>query len=321
MIRRDLRSFAHLVSRACCLAALLGATTSLADIAVPAGPHVEMRGSLAMGTVARGVAEQYMGEHPDAVVTVSGGGTFRGLKSVIVGTADMAMGTDPVPDELAKLALSRRVTLESHPIFSDAVVAVVNPKNPIANLSMRELRDVFSGSIVRWADLGVELGASPRGGAGSAGGDGVARARGAKSDAGRSADADSGASEGADIEVVTFAGNIGPYETFKQEVLGDDHVITPRAREVEFRDFEASIGVRAIGYTGLHSVGQLKALKIDGVVPSSESVRSGRYPIARKLSIFVKKPAPPPVTSLLEYFLAKDKGQRIAESLGNVPVE
>jgi phosphate transport system substrate-binding protein len=317
---RDGKALVKLAARACCMAAVLAATTSLADIVVPEGPHVEIRGSLAMGAVARAVAEQYMSEHPDAVVTVSGGGTYRGLKSVIVGTADMAMGIDAIPDGLAKLATSNQVTLESHAIFSDAVVAVVNPNNPITGLSMSELRDVFSGKIVRWADLGVQIDAKrpslavPVRKAGA-----VSPARDPRVFASIPRE-DASVPEEADIEVVTFAGNIGPYETFKAEVLGDERVITPRAREVDFRGFEESIDLHAIGYVGLHQLGRLKALRVDGVVASRESVRSGLYPIARRLSIFVRKPAPTAVSSLLQYFLASDKGQKIAESLGNVPV-
>jgi phosphate transport system substrate-binding protein len=290
-----------LAARACFLASALASVTSLADVLVPAGPHVEIRGSLAMGSVARAVAEQYMSDHPEAVVTVSGGGTYRGLKSVIVGTADMAMGTDLVPEGLAKMASDAHVALENHAIFSDAVVVVVSPSNPLANLSMRQLRDVFSGKVVRWDSLGVELPSKRRKDTRAA--------------------ADGGAPVEADIDVVTFAGNIGPYETFKKEVLGDEYVITPRAREVDFRSFEEAMGENAIGYVGLHQVGRLKALLVDGVGANAENVRSGRYPIARQLSLFIRKPASPTVTALLEYFVARDKGQRIAESLGNVPVK
>jgi len=305
IVRRTPSSFARAL-----LAVVLVSAASLADVVVPAGPHVELRGSLAMGAVARAVAEGYMGDHPEAVVTVSGGGTYRGLKSVITGTADMAMATDLVPEELSKMAANRQVTLESHPVFSDAVVVVVHASNPAVSLSMHQLRDVFSGKTVHWADLGLDLGQKPRP---------AAAARDGGADAGKGAD--SGTPEPPDIDVVTLGSSTGAYETFKKDVLGADFVITPRAREVDFKTLDDAIGARAIGYTGMHQVGRFKALEIDGVAASAESVRSGRYPIARELSLWVRKPASPTVTSLLEYFLAKDRGQRIAESLGNVPVK
>jgi phosphate transport system substrate-binding protein len=312
---RPLVGRASVLSRACALVIALATATSLADVVVPEGHHVEIRGSLAMGAVSRSVAELFMSDHPESVVLVSGGGTYRGLKSVIEGTADMAMGTDVVPEDLAKLASRKQVTLEGHPIFSDAVVVVVSRRNPLSGLSMHDLRAIFSGKIARWADLGVDLGPRPRAHA-------VVTVDAGRADAAHSAPADAGVQEEEpDIDVVTFAGNSGPYETFKYKVLGDDYVITPRAREVEYGQFQDAIFDHSIGYVGLHQVGSLKALAIDGVVASPESVRSGRYPIARQLSLFVRKPASATVASVLEYFLAKDKGQRMAESLGNVPVQ
>jgi phosphate transport system substrate-binding protein len=299
-------------SRACALAIALATASSLADVTVPEGHHVEIRGSLAMGAVARSVAELFMSDHAESVVLVSGGGTYRGLKSVIEGTADMAMGTDVIPEDLAKLASRKHVTLEGHAVFSDAVVVVVSQKNPLAGLTMHDLRGIFSGNVARWADVGVDLGPKPR--------VHPVLADAGRADASRAAPADAGVDEEPDIDVVTFVGNSGPYETFKNKVLGDDYVITPRAREVEYGRFQEAIGDRSIGYVGLHQVGALKALPIDGVVASPESVRSGRYPIARQLSLFVRKPTSAPAASVLEYFLAKDRGQRIAESLGNVPI-
>lgn len=297
----------HRLVRGLAFAAALASVTSAADVVIPAGRHVEIRGSLAMGTVARAVAEEYMTEHPDTVVTVSGGGTYRGIKSVIVGTADMAMGIDVVPAELAKLASSRHETLESHAVFSDAVVVLVNPENPIAGLSMQNLRDVFRGSITHWSDLGVTFAdrTAPHAPLPDAGA--------------HRADAATPPEE-PDIDVVTFARNMSPYETFKKEVLGEESVVTPRAREVDFHTIQTAIGGRSIGYTSMHQVGKWKVLPIGGVVASTETVRAGHYPIARKLFLWTQKPTSPAAESLLEYFLAKDKGQRISESLGNVPV-
>ena len=298
--------------RASLLALALFSIPTLADVVVPREHHVEIRGAPAMSAVARAVAELYMSDHPDVTVTVSGGGTYRGFKSVIVGTADMAMGTEDLTDELTKLASDRHVELEEHAVFSDAVVPVVAPESPVGSLSMRQLRDIFSGRVRRWEELGVGLRPTSEGAlAGPPVGKMPFRRPGA----------DAGGDQEPDIDVVTFVGNAGPYETFKKEVLGDDFVMTPRAREIEYAALEGALGPRSIGYVGMHQVGRLKALRVDGVAATPETVRSGKYSIARRLSIFVRKPASRPTSDVLDYFLAKDKGQRIAESLGNVPVQ
>jgi phosphate transport system substrate-binding protein len=299
-------------------------TAGLADIRVPDSTHVEIRGSLAMGSVARLVAERYMHDHPDAVVTVAGGGTRRGLKSLIVGTGDLAMGTDGIPEDIEKLASDSGVKITAHTVFSDAVVVVVNPSNPVKDLSMRDLRDIFRGKILRWSDVGRDLARSSAPAivdAGAAVHEVAPKAVVSRDTTRKPAHLpDAAAPEQDDIQVVTFEGSQGAYETFKKEVLGDEYVITPRAREVSTRDFYGAITDRAIGYVGIHGVRQLKMLTVDGVVGSVENVRAGRYPITRKLAIFQKEPVTPSVASVVEYFLDPAIGQTIADSLGNVPV-
>jgi phosphate transport system substrate-binding protein len=320
------------------VAALLLCAPALgfADIRLPESEHVEIRGTPAMGAVARLVAERFMSDHPEATVTVAGGGTRRGLKSLVMGTSDLAMATDGIAEDVAKLAADKGVKLVAHPVFSDAVVVVVNPANPVQNLSMRDLRDIFRGKIVRWSDVGrdgADAVAQPRAGAGAARSavslDASKRAAGqpaARPPSGGKPGSGAGATDGAvaddrDIEVITFEGNQGPYETFKKQVLGDEFVITPRAREVAPKDVHDAITEKAIGYVSLHGVKGLKALTIDGVVGSVETIHAGRYAINRNLVLYAREPVSPPVAAVLTYFEDPAIGQKIAESLGNVPVK
>ena len=320
---------------------LLAPTVGRTDVPIPQTFHVEIRGSLAMGGVARLVAERFMQDHPDAVVTVAGGGTHRGMKSLVVGTAQLAMGTDSIPEDIAKLASDAHVALTGKAIFSDAVAVVVHPKNPLATISMGDLCDIFRGKVIYWKDIGrtsteaahlpLAQDDAPRpqrlSPPGShekgprAGAPRRAPLVGAPSepyDAGPSSDP-SNLRRG-DIEVITFEGNEGPYETFKKEVLGDSYVITPNARNVSFKDFYDAITEKAIGYIGIHGVKQLKVVSVDGVLGTVENVRAGRYPIRRELWLYERDPAPTPARAVLDYFLDPAIGQRIAESLGNVPV-
>ena len=66
----------------------------------------------------------------------------------------MAMAGTRVPDDIEKLAAENKVELVSTDIYQDAVVVVVSPKNPIKDISMKQLRDVFRGAITNWSELG-----------------------------------------------------------------------------------------------------------------------------------------------------------------------
>lgn len=257
-------------------------TLSLADVHRPEAVHVEIRGTGAMISVARQVAEKYMGDHPEAIVTVAGGGASRGLKSVILGTADLALATDAIPNDLVRLARDANIKLMGIPIYSDAVVPIVHPKNPVTNLWVNQLKDIFRGTITNWKEVG--------------GNDAL-------------------------IEVISFDPTQGAYETFKREVLGDDAVMTRKALQVAAKDLESAMTENAIGYAGLRMVRSSKAIRVNGVVGSVETVSSGAYPIRRHLTVYHREATSPEAAKVLSYFLAPDKGQPIIRALGGVPVK
>ena len=177
---------------------------------------LEIRGSGSVLPLAQHVAEAYMLDHPDSIVVVSSGGNRRGLESLVLGTCEMAMAGTQIPDDIEKLAAENKVELVSTDIYQDAVVVVVNPKNPIKDISMKQLRDVFRGAITNWSELGGKE---------------------------------------APIAVVTHDGSSSTFEVFKRAVLRDDAVITPKALVPEHEAFEQTITETAIGYAGLHVPG------------------------------------------------------------------
>jgi len=265
------------------LALTLAASDGRADIHLPVmSESIEIRGSGSVLSLAQRVAEAYMHDQPKAIVVVSSGGNRRGLKSLILGTCEMAMAATEVPPDLEKLAQDRKIELVSTEIYRDAVVAVVDPRNPIKDLSMKQLRDVFRGATTNWNELG-----------------------------GRDAP----------IVVTTHEPTSVTFEIFKKVVLGDDAVITPKALVTHHDDFEKSITEDAIGYTGFHDAGALKRLTLGGVAASVGTIASGHYPIRRTLRLYQRKPETAIGKALLGYFLAPDKGQAFVRLMGDVPVK
>jgi phosphate transport system substrate-binding protein len=266
-------------------ALFLASTTGLADVkSAGSTRHVEIRGAATMAALAQAVAERFMADHPDTIVTVAGGGAHRGIKSVIVGTADLGLAGDSVPEEHDKLAHDRKVRLIQNHVYSDALVIVVHPDNPVSDLPLWKLRDIFRGAILNWKEVG---------------------------------------GKDAPIAVISHEGTSGTYETFKQRVLGDDALVTPKAAITNLRSFQKSMAKSpdAISYIGLQQASGWKPVSIDGVVANADTVRSGRYPIWRKLAIYHLDPPSPLAKQVLDYFLAPDKGQAMVRSLGDVPVK
>jgi phosphate transport system substrate-binding protein len=254
-----------------------------AEMGLPASAHsLEIRGSGAMGPLARSVVELFLTEHPDATVTIQTCGSYQGLKSLIVETSEMAMGTDEVPEELAKLAHDRGVDLIRTDVYRDALAAVVHARNPVKSLTVKQLRDIFRGAIANWADVGgVDV----------------------------------------PIAVWSLPATSATYEVFKRLVLGPGAVLTPRVLTVAGKQIQEGLPENAISYVGLGQVARwnLTPVTIGGVLPSTKTVADGSYPIVRHMSLYQRAPATPLGKELVETFLAPDKGRRLILEAGNVP--
>lgn len=273
-----------LVGAAACALALLPAVVR-ADVHAQGSAHsVELRGSTAVYPLAQRVAEAYMREHPDASVVVTEENSYRGLKAMIVGTAEIAMATDVVPDDLDRLARDRGVKFARVDIYRDALVPVIHPANPVSAIALGQLRDVFRGAIVNWKDVGGN-------------------------DAG--------------IHVVSHEGPSGTYEIFRRTVLGEGAVVTPSARMLPHRELVDAVGKdpTAIGYVGMHEAHGLKVLTVDGVAADAASITSGRYPVHRQLSLYAREPLSGEAKSVIDFFLDPAKGQAMVRELGDVPIK
>jgi phosphate transport system substrate-binding protein len=110
---------------------------------------VTLAGSTAFQPFAEKLAEQYMSTRAEADITVQGGGSAVGVQSALSGAAQIGMADlvtlPPEAKDLVAVAVAR-----------DGIALVINPKNPVTDLSTDRIRDVFNGKITSWKDLGGE---------------------------------------------------------------------------------------------------------------------------------------------------------------------
>jgi len=269
----------------CALAAVSSPTFASEPEAKPS-TSLEIRGSGAMGSLVRAMAEQYMTDHPEATVTVETCGASQAIKSLIIGTCDMAMGTDEVPEQLEKLAKDRGVRLKRTDVYNDALVVLVHRGNPVSNVSLKQLRDIFRGAILNWQEVG-------------------------------GADAP--------IEVFTHSSTSAAYEVFKRRVLGNEAVMTPKAITVSGRELKEKLHAHAIAFAGIIQLTRIgadaKAVTVDGVAASSATVADGTYPIVRRMSLYQRVPTNVLADRLTEYCFSPTKGHKAILAAGNVPVK
>ncbi len=249
---------------------------------------VSIKGSDTMVILGQKWSDEYMKAHPGAVVAITGGGSGTGIAQLINGTTDIAQSSRPMKDaEKQKAQEQGGGAVEEHAVARDGVTVYVHAANPVATISMEQLKGVYTGTITSWKDLG-----------------GPDRP----------------------IIVYSRENNSGTYVFFKEHVLGGADFVE-RAQTLPGTAAVVNAvtqDVNGIGYGGIAYSGGIKRLGVLGadgtpVEPTEETIRSGAYPLSRPLYWYVSAKAPPAAHALLAWVLSP-AGQAHVTEVGYFPI-
>ncbi len=242
-------------------------------------------GSTTVGPIAKAFAEYYMAAHPDVNITVSESGSGNGAKGLVNSTCDIGDMSRPMKDSEFKACADKGIMPVAHVVALDGLPILVHPSNPVQDLTIEQVRKIYLGEITNWKEVG-----------------------------------------GADAAIVTISRdtNSGTYETFEKMVMNKQKI----HENFEYVGSNGAIRQRvqstpaAIGYAGLGFVDKtVKALKVNGIYPSQETVQSGEYPIARPLFMYTNgyPKLGTPLYQFVTIHLTED-GQEMVDEIGFVPV-
>lgn len=229
------------------LGLVLGGCSGSADSA----GTLTVAGSTTVMPIAEMAAEQFH-EETGADVLVSGLGSSAGIEAVQNGTADIATSSRGLT--AAEEAQGDLVTTV---VAQDGIAVIVNPENPVDNLTMDQLRQIYAGTIDNWSQVG---GPDLR------------------------------------ILVVNRDEASGTREAFKKIVM-DGTAFDRRAAVLPGTGQVRDVVSRTPGAVGYISIGfvdsafassKVRALSIDGVEPTEQNVADGAYPVSRDLYFFTK---------------------------------
>ncbi len=240
---------------------------------------VSTDGSTSMENVIGALGEAFTANNPDAKFTYNPTGSGTGITAVSEGRCDIGLSSRALKDEEKASGLTETV------VALDGIAIIVNPSNPVSDITVETVAKIYKGEITNWKDLGgddAEIAVIGR-------------------------EAGSGTRDG--FESVTGTKDACKY---RQELTSTGDVITTVANNPN-----------AIGYASLAAVKDtVKALSVEGVAPSEETVKDGSYVVQRPFVLVTKTDTPLSAAAQKFFdFATSSEASDIISKAGAVPVK
>jgi len=217
--------------------------------------------------------------------------TIEGFTRLVKQKADIVFNAAPSASQKEE-ARRANAELAYTPIALEAFVFFVNKECPIDGLTSQQIRDIYSGKIRNWKELGAPAGRI------------IAFQRPANS--------------GSQTTMERFMGETPLVKPLKEEVVRGMGGIIERV--AQYRDVTNAIGYSFRYYAStMKGSDSIKFLKVDGVAPTPENIASRRYPMTGEVLAITSQHSSPDCAKLIEWILGP-QGQELVEKTGYIPL-
>ena len=282
-LKKNITLVVSLLIIAALVSACGGTSTPGAPVTDPTTDNstISVSGSTTVQPLAEKLAEAFMTENTGIRIDVQGGGSSVGVKAAGQGTSDIGMASREIKEsELAEFPKLNVVV-----IARDGIAIVANADVTVSDLTVEQVRDIFSGKITNWKDLG---------------------------------------GEDQNIIVVSREEGSGTRGAFEELLMGKDALITASAIlqpsngsiRTTVSTTPYSIGYMSFGYLD----DTIKAISIGGIAPTEPNAADGSYPIVRPLNMLTNGEPTGAVKAFLDFILS-DAGQKLVVEDGYIPVK
>src|SRR3989338_3408443 len=117
---------------------------------------LQIKGSDTMVNLGQAWSEDFMKSNPTVSIAITGGGSGTGIASLIGGTTDIAQASRNMEPKEIELAEKNGITPKEIHVANDGIVVAVNPANPVSQLTIKQLSDIFTGQVTNWKELSGE---------------------------------------------------------------------------------------------------------------------------------------------------------------------
>lgn len=240
---------------------------------------IAISGSTSVGPLVELEEEEFEANNQDVTIEINQTGSSSGIKDTISGTTEIGMSSRELTDEESK-------NLKEVTIAVDGIGVVVNKNNPVKNLTLEQIKDIFTGKITNWSEVG---------------------------------------GEDKEIVVVSREEGSGTRTAF-QEILNYSTEDTVKnaivnnstgATKVMVEENDNAIGYMSIGYID----DSIASVNVDGVEATADNVKSGEYKIQRPFLLVYKEGALSEEGQEFIDFILSDRGQAIVAEENLVTVD
>jgi phosphate transport system substrate-binding protein len=265
--------------------------------AAAAKQTIRQVGSNTILPIAEKWRQGFNAKHPDVEINISGEGSGVGFRSLISKSAEICDASREIKQEEKDQAKAAGVNPVEHTVAYDGIAVIVNPSNPLKEISVQDLSDIYSGKVTKWDGVGAKgLG---------------------------------------EVQLMSRDSSSGTYESFKDMVITlggkeKDRDYAPQTLKQASTQAVLSMVAQTkggVGYVGLGYVDKtVKVLNVvplaggKAVTPTPETVLNGTYPISRKLYCYTDGEPSGIVKEYLDWIMGSE-GQALVKETGFVPLK
>ena len=231
------------------------------------------------------LAEEFKAQRAGITFDIAAEGSTTGIAAIIDGTAQVGMSSrEAKPAEIAA-AKAKGVAMKPTIVAFDGLGVIVNAANPLAQLTKKQIEQIFTGEISDWSAVGGKPGK---------------------------------------ISIYTRNTSSGTYSDWKELAMNKRDYAGSAQKMAGHEQIAAEVGKNAngIGYVGLAYMKApgTKVVAVDGATPSGDAVRSGQWPYARPTFYYTNGEPTGPAKEFIDFTLG-ESGQKIVERVGFVGVK
>jgi len=250
---------------------------------VIAGEKTKLRveGSTTVLPIAQLAAEEFMNANPDVTISIQGGGSGVGIASLMDKTCDIANASRAMKDDEIKDAVAKGVNPVAHIVAMDGIAIILYPSNKVSNLTIEQIRKIYTGKISNWKEVG---------------------------------------GEDKKIVVLSRDSASGTFEAFAKLALNGEKVRKDALMNASNKAIATTVEntPAAIGYVGVgYITKKVKAITVENVTCTKKNILTKTYPLSRPLFMYTNGKPKGAVKEFIDFILSAE-GQELVETVGYV---